>query len=325
MVTVLFIAGGGRSGSTILHNVLGQVDGFTAVGELRYVWNRGVLNNQLCGCGLRFADCAFWSAVMQRAFGGVDAAFAREMLALTESHRIHDLPLVAFAATRRRQLRRLGTYRERLGRLYEAIQSVSGCRVIVDSSKNPSYGYLLREIAGIDPYFLHFVRDSPPVAHSWGKRKEFEPGVPMARKSPTSSALQWLARNATAELFLPRDPARRIRLRYEDLMQRPRDHVVAILRWIGADDAGAPFVTQHDANVEHANHSVFGNAVRFQRGQVTLRRDDSWRGQMAPADRRLVKALTAPLRLRYGYLRPSTRTPHVEDAAALRPPADPAR
>ena len=28
MVKVLFIAGGGRTGSTMLHNVLGQIDGF---------------------------------------------------------------------------------------------------------------------------------------------------------------------------------------------------------------------------------------------------------------------------------------------------------
>lgn len=302
MVRVLFIAGGGRSGSTILHNVLGQIDGFTAVGELRYIWGRGVLNNQLCGCGQRFADCPFWTDVLARAYGGIDAAFAREMLAFTESHRIHDLPLAAFAVTRRRQLQRLAVYRERLGKLYEAIQTVSGCRVVVDSSKNPAYGYLLREVSGVDPYFVHFVRDSPPVAHSWGKRKDFEPGVPMARKSPTASALQWLARNATAELFLPRHPARRMRLRYEDVMQHPRRHVESIMRWLGEDDAGLPFDSEHEASLLHANHSVFGNAVRFQRGRVTLRRDDSWREQMASRDRRLVEALTAPLRLRYGYL-----------------------
>jgi hypothetical protein len=309
MVKVLFIAGGGRTGSTILHNVLGQVNGFAAVGELRYVWGRGVLNNQSCGCGVNFADCPFWSEVMQRAFGGIDAAFAREMLAFTESHRIHDLPLAAFAVTRRRQLRRLGLYRERLGALYAAIQSVSGCRVIVDSSKNPSYGYLLREIDHVDPYFLHFVRDAPPVAHSWGKRKDFEPGVPMARKSPRASALQWLARNATAELFLPSDPVRRVRLRYEDVMQNPRDQVESVVRWVGERDVGLPFVSQHVARLDHPNHSVFGNAVRFQRGQVMLRRDDTWREQMATRDRRLVETMTFPLRLRYGYLRRSARTP----------------
>lgn len=305
MAKVLFIAGGGRTGSTMLHNVLGQIDGFAAVGELRYIWGRGVLNNQLCGCGLRFADCPFWSEVMRRAFGGVDAAFAREMLAWTESHRIRHLPLAAFGVTRRRQLQRLDRYRQRLGQLYTAIQSVSGCRVLVDSSKNPSYGYVLQHTAAVDPYFLHFVRDAPPVSYSWGKHKEFEPGVPMARKRPAASALQWLARNATAELFLTKDPSRRMRLRYEDAMRSPREHVRSIVRWVGEEPSGLPFVTEHEAHLDRPNHSVFGNSVRFQHGPVTLRRDETWRHQMARRDRYLVEAITLPLRVRYGYVRPS--------------------
>jgi hypothetical protein len=302
MVKVLFIAGGGRTGSTILHNVLGQVDGFTAVGELRYVWGRGVLNNQLCGCGVPHADCPFWREVMQRAFGGVDVAFAREMLAHTESFRIRNLPLAAVEPTRRRELDRLAGYRERLARLYTAIHAVSGCRVIVDSSKNPSYGYLLRHVDGVELHVLHFVRDAPPVAHSWGRHKEFEPGVPMARKGPAAAALQWLARNATAELFLADRGTPAMRLRYEDLMQRPRDHVGSIVRWLSEDADSSPFTGPHEVHLDEPSHSVFGNSVRLQRGPVVLRRDDRWQRQMRPRDRRLVEAIATPLRLRYGYM-----------------------
>jgi hypothetical protein len=90
MVTVLFIAGGGRSGSTILHNLLGQIDGFVAVGELRYIWGRAALKNQSCGCGVPFSQCVFWHDVMIKAFGGLDRSMAREMLDLTESFRIRE-------------------------------------------------------------------------------------------------------------------------------------------------------------------------------------------------------------------------------------------
>ena len=310
MVKVLFIAGGGRTGSTIPHNVLGQVDDFTAVGELRYVWGRAVLNDQLCGCGVPFADCPFWREVMQQAYGGVDAPFAREMLARTESFRIRNLPLVAFGPTRRRELDRLTDYRERLARLYAAIHAVSGCRVIVDSSKNPSYGYILRHVNGIELHVLHFVRDAPPVAHSWGKHKEFEPGVRMARKRPAASALQWLARNATAELFLGDHGIPRMQVRYEDLMERPRDHVESIVRWVGEDAGGSPFAGQHEVHLDEPNHSVFGNSVRFQGGPVVLRRDDSWQQQMRPRDRRFVEAITLPLRMRYRYVSPPLATRH---------------
>jgi hypothetical protein len=39
-VKVLYIDGQGRSGRTLLHNVLGQVEGFFAAGDLREIWKR---------------------------------------------------------------------------------------------------------------------------------------------------------------------------------------------------------------------------------------------------------------------------------------------
>jgi hypothetical protein len=46
-VTVLYVAGTGRSGSTLLARVLGEADGFVAAGELRYVWQRGLVEDRL--------------------------------------------------------------------------------------------------------------------------------------------------------------------------------------------------------------------------------------------------------------------------------------
>jgi hypothetical protein len=45
------IGGASRSGSTLLAALLGKTKGFMAVGELRYIWSRGYLNNELCGYG----------------------------------------------------------------------------------------------------------------------------------------------------------------------------------------------------------------------------------------------------------------------------------
>ena len=57
--------------------LLGGLPGCTAVGELRHIWERGVLGNRLCGCGEPFHECPFWSAVGREAFGGWDAAGAK--------------------------------------------------------------------------------------------------------------------------------------------------------------------------------------------------------------------------------------------------------
>ena len=63
-IRLLFVAGAGRSGTTILNTILGQVPGMVAVGEVRYIWERAFGENHRCGCGEPFARCPFWSDVI---------------------------------------------------------------------------------------------------------------------------------------------------------------------------------------------------------------------------------------------------------------------
>ena len=67
---VLYIAGSGRSGSTILDNILGELDGFVSAGEVRFLWERGMRDDRTCACGEPFSSCPFWGDVLTRAYGG---------------------------------------------------------------------------------------------------------------------------------------------------------------------------------------------------------------------------------------------------------------
>ena len=95
-VTVLYIGGLGRSGSTLLDLMLGQVPGLCAVGELSYLWARS--DDDLCGCGERFAACAFWKQVGQEAFGGweqVDRSEIAKLRSIVDRNRRISSPLPA--------------------------------------------------------------------------------------------------------------------------------------------------------------------------------------------------------------------------------------
>lgn len=46
-IRVLYIVGSGRSGSTIIGNILGRIEGFSHVGELRYIWDRNIIESRL--------------------------------------------------------------------------------------------------------------------------------------------------------------------------------------------------------------------------------------------------------------------------------------
>src|SRR6266516_3342272 len=67
---VVYIAGLGRSGSTLLERLLGELPGVCAVGEVVHMWRRSIVDDERCGCGEPFARCGFWRGVGEAAFGG---------------------------------------------------------------------------------------------------------------------------------------------------------------------------------------------------------------------------------------------------------------
>ena len=305
-VPVIYIAGMGRSGSTLLDLLLGEVKGLVPVGELRFIWERGLKDNQLCGCGRPFLDCPFWTRVGQIAFGGwdrVDVDRMVELEATIDRHRYLPLLLAPWLAPAFRL--RLGEYAEALDHLYRAIVEASDGGVVVDSTKDPPYAYLLRHVGGVDLRLVHLVRDPRGVAHSWTKliKKPERVDVPelLDRYDPLSMSLRWTVYNILFHVM------RRLRLpyrlvRYEDVVARPEDHLREIaalggtrigpreLDWLHADDAELG-----------VHHTVAGNPMRFQRGRIVLRVDDAWKSKLTRRQQRAITALTLPLLRRYGY------------------------
>ena len=82
---VVFIGGSGRSGSTLIERLLGRLPGVCNVGEVAFLWERGLQRGELCGCGLALLECPFWCEVGKRAFGGWDSFNVDRFLALKES------------------------------------------------------------------------------------------------------------------------------------------------------------------------------------------------------------------------------------------------
>ena len=305
-IRVLYIAGSGRTGSTILQNILGQIDGFLSVGELHYVWERGFIKNKLCGCGAPFLECDLWRGVVQEAFGGPGGVNAEEMFRLNRSFRIKHLALSRIPGVAHQHLSRLGLYLDNLEKLYAAIKTMTGSPVIVDSSKTPVFGYLLGKVPSISLTVVHFLRDSRATAYAWSKKKLFEPNTAnpeyMARRHPVKSSLQWDARNLLTEVYLRNPPSQYMVLRYEDFIAQPRESVRRIAGLVGEVNADLPFLSEHAVEITKANHSVFGNIVRFQRGRVELKVDEEWKKKMPKSQQMAAVVLTWPLLVKYGYV-----------------------
>jgi hypothetical protein len=307
-VPVLYIGGWGRSGSTLLAHVLAEVPGFVSVGELRYVWQAGPGANELCGCGLEFDECPFWTAVGQEAFGGWENVDVDEVLALESAVLRHrNVPLLLMGKLAREHQRKVKRYAELTASLYRAIQQVSGAEVVVDSTKNPPYAYFLRaaQAAGLRLRVLHLVRDSRGAAHSWAKRMarpEITNGDAFFQEfSPLKAGVRWMECNLAFEA-LRRLHVPTVGMRYEALAADPRGELERMFAEMG--EAGEHDLSAVGDSVEvSGQHSVRGNPMRFAHGRQKVRTDEAWRTGMATKTRSIVVLVTWPLLLRYGYLR----------------------
>jgi hypothetical protein len=299
MTGILFIVGSGRSGSTLLERLLNELPGVVSVGELQRVWRRGFVQNQLCSCGQPFRDCAFWGEVRGRlADGGeLDAAAADAL-----SRRIYKAGLRRPKAAGD-QAAFLGHWR----RLFAAIAEVSGAQWLVDSSKTPEHAAQLATLPGFDTRYLHLIRDPRAVAFS-KMRRRLRPEIHwmeayMATRSAGASAGSWNATQRLAERARRQIDRPWMRLRYEDLAAEPRRALVTLSSTLGMpvlDDEALAFLSGHLARVQ-VGHSVSGNPMRFQHGDLRIAADDEWRRVM-PARSRFEVGLRCWRGLRrYGY------------------------
>lgn len=301
-VKVLYIDGQGRSGSTLLHNVLGQVDGFFAGGELREFWRRASTDDRPCGCGASVGECAVWRGVLEEAFGGLHGVDAQEMERLRGKARNRHSPLLLLPWRQQLLTYRLRDYLANLQKLYQGITASTGERVVIDSSKSLLYGYLLGMLPAIELYVVHIVRDPRGVAYSLQKRKD--KGLPQFQSwNPVKSSLIWDGVNLTREAFWRHSGHPYLRMRYEDFVLRPGEGVERILDLVGEEATLAPFIDGRDIEMG-PTHNVGGNThARFKTGTVTLHPDEEWRRGMSRTDRAVVTASTWPLLLHYGYHR----------------------
>jgi Sulfotransferase family len=307
---VLFIGGCGRSGSTLLDRMLGELPGFVSTGEVRFIWQRGLVENRLCGCGEPFRECPFWRSVGEEAFGGWDALDAEEVVALDRAANRHRyIPLLLAPRLSRSFEARLQRYVDILGPLYAAIDRVSGGACIVDSTKDPPFAFLLKRVPTIDLRIVHLVRDSRGVAFSWTKqvrRPEKDEVVRfMDTYHPVEMGVRWVVYNACFHLF-GRLGVPRLMTRYEEVVASPRREIERMVALVGADVDPEAFDFLNGRRVElGVHHTISGNPMRFQRGAVELAVDEEWRSRLSPVHRRMVSLFTFPLLVRYGYLGPA--------------------
>lgn len=294
---VLYVIGTQRGGTTIAGRLIGQLAGFAFLGELRKLWQVGLPQGRRCGCGQSYATCPVWSVVLARVGGDADAAtLQRWQEAAAPDHRSS---VQAWRLTRQQRRRAAAaSYSELLAATYRALASVTGARVLIDTSKLPADAVLVSRLADVDAYFVELVRDPHGTVHSAIQRSA-KPAGSHPRLAVTGST-GWLARHLSAGMLLRSLPAERRRVvTYERLVTEPAAVLGELAEFAGEPQDATRLVVHGRAALDVAHTPIGGG--RFGPTSVVLSQDDRWVSAMSGADRRITSALTWPLARRFGY------------------------
>jgi hypothetical protein len=299
---VVFVAGSGHTGSTLLALVMDSHPEIACVGETAVkpkIVVRAGGSGQACSCGATIGECEFWRQVglLVRA-GGVDFSPDRwsndyrphNRLALRVLNR-----LCGSAAGQRLVQWAAEHVPVHSGAIHDkdaanvafirAVLQVAGARVFADTSKALNRLTYLVRLHELDLKIITLVRDVRGYAASVKRRGG----------SVTDAARTWLKDQQGIAAITAGLPADRLhRLHYEDLCGRPADSQAALWRFCGV----APLAPIE--SLAATDHHVLGNSMRLG-GAIRLRLDESWRKRLDAGEARAVLAIAGPMNRAVGY------------------------
>jgi hypothetical protein len=248
-ITVLYIAGNGHSGSTLLDIIIGSSPDIFSAGELTFI-TRDSIFEEYCSCGTLIKDCGIWSKVIE--------IWIRKSPVNLEDYKKLRLKFERNKTTARAFISKLNpsqdfkTYCEATLILFEAIQEVTGKSVIVDSSKSPQRIAVLNKI--VDLKVIHLCRNAKGVLNSAKKssKKDIKIGIEVdsAARRTSKTLLEWLFVNIITELFCIGVNSKKIK--YKDYIQN-----LKIIETIH------PKITIQNIQKFSTEHMMAGNILRL--------------------------------------------------------------
>jgi hypothetical protein len=306
----VYICSAGHSGSTLLDLLLGSHSRAASLGEITQLPKNIALDTE-CACGTPVRTCPLWSGVIRQLSAdlGVDllhSPYALEMgYGLASTVVDHNRQTKAYLL-RRRLLLGLLYLELRLGRslhgpagrqmsraidnnvrIYEAVRSIAGVDVVVDSSKSYLKAVALYLHQPERTRILLLTRDGRGVMWSNIKRGDSGERAVVNWRNQYGRGLPLLVRHVPQ--------ARRMQVRYEDIAAAPAATLRAICSFAGLEYEHSMLDFR-----QKAHHIVNGNRMRLS-GSSEVRLDEEWRRRLGSDDLALFQRIAGSLNRQLGY------------------------
>ena len=274
-----YIVGYGRSGSTIIEKYISEKLKYLGCGELEYLYERYIINNEPCSCSLNHGVCKVWEPIKKE----LNNIFLTDK-SLTKEY---------FKQKRNNEGFRSFIREIKDNNLYEEIESkiIDNAFLynnnIIDSSKSPGR---LRAIfkmsikAKIIPILIY--RNPCAVAYSWKQEKNEIPGKKKTFKkfNIINSAIYWSIYNIFSlyVIFISKKLRDVVIISYEEFIENPNKLITNLSK---------------NNNISHNYkeylHQIAGNPSRFNK-TIKLKRDDRWIEGLTFSHKLVVYTLTTP-------------------------------
>ena len=280
---IIYIAGAGHSGTTLLDLALDTSPDTFSVGELKHLdqFLTGTDKKRTDDTGATAKESRFWSWFYEQRNRYLPQARTERVLSL--KNRLHILLRGKPATIPQRYIDNEQLYAD----IQRQAASVTGTEpaVIIDSSKVLSRLVELQERTELELYVVHVVRDARGVAYSYYKHSR-----------PTVGRIfEWLASNLGIARYAKKNlpTGSYLRIRYEDFAAKPEETIQYITNLIGLAIDTDDIVKKLN---QKPSYRFGGNGMRTQ-AISNIKPDTSWQRELPLRYKLLAAPSNWPLRL----------------------------
>lgn len=209
---IIFIAGNGRSGSTLLDILLGSSANAFGGGELTNI-SRDTIFDEFCSCQSKIGNCELWTTVYKTWLENSNITLEKyKFLKYKFERNKSTLRVLVNYIFPTKDFK---NYRESTYQLFSAIHKVTGKNIIIDSSKSPQRILILKKYQNLTVF--HLCRNARGVLNSAKKvaRKDVKAGIEenqYARRT-SKTLIEWVFVNFITELFCIRVNSKKIKFK----------------------------------------------------------------------------------------------------------------
>lgn len=251
---IIFIAGSGHCGSTLLDLILDSHSQVVGVGELS---NFEKINR--CTCNREFNNCELWGQVLRYINlknlkvrrSKKNFLLNKKEVSVKNSDELDDL-------------KNIDGWLKINEKTYNKVLETSDSKIVVDSSKSADRAEILGKSENIEPIIVHLVRDGKAV--TWSYMRKYNKLLPFMWK--------WFVSNIKTEIVKRRNNFKYVFVRYEDLVKKPEQVIKRILT-----ETGLEYEPEMLNFRNFTHHEIGGNRMRLRKSSK-IKEDIEWKQKM---------------------------------------------